>query len=101
MRIGKIGQRLAPGYSWCHRCLTPWPFVTHHDTAYSEHSGCFPLCEQCWQELETPARRLPYYQELLAEWDRLTPGYVTAELTAAVERAVFSEGETDGRAEIP
>jgi hypothetical protein len=94
VRIGRFGQRLAPGYSWCHRCLTPWLFVPLHDTAYSEFEGCFPLCEECWRELETPARRLPYYRELLAEWERMTPGYVTPEMIAAVKHAVFAEGET-------
>lgn len=29
--------------------------------------GCFPLCEQCWQELKTPAARLPYYRKLIDE----------------------------------
>lgn len=95
MRIGKIGQRLAPGYSWCQRCLTPWKFVEGHDTRCSKSWGCFPLCEECWRELETPERCLPYYRQLLAEWERLTPGHVTPELAAAVERAVYAEGTNE------
>jgi hypothetical protein len=30
-------------------------------------SSCFPLCEQCWQEL-TPGQRLPYYRALVDSW---------------------------------
>lgn len=30
--------------------------------------GCFPLCEPCWKALRTPANRLPYYRQLIREW---------------------------------
>lgn len=67
-RLGPISQRLTPGFSWCHRCGTTWPFVDSHTTFYADHRGCFPLCKQCWAECKTPAERLPYYRELWDEW---------------------------------
>jgi hypothetical protein len=67
LRIGRISQWLAPGYSWCGRCKTNWAFVKSHDTEYSRSGGCFPLCEKCWRGL-TPAQRLPYYRDLWQEW---------------------------------
>jgi hypothetical protein len=42
--------------------------VLWHYTDWSEHSGCGPLCEQCWQELATPEARLPYYEQLMKRW---------------------------------
>lgn len=69
LRIGPVGKVLAPGYSWCHRCRTPWKFVEAHVTDYLKGRGCFPLCEKCWAELETPDARLPYYRELWMEWE--------------------------------
>lgn len=35
---------------------------------YSEHEGCFPLCQQCWSELPVEGR-LPYYKKLWISWD--------------------------------
>jgi len=31
-------------------------------------SGCFALCEECWNEL-TPEERIPYYEQLIADWE--------------------------------
>lgn len=68
LRIGAVSQLLTPGYSYCHKCKTTWVFVRGHSTKYSSSGGCFPLCELCWVELETPERRLPYYRQLWEEW---------------------------------
>jgi len=73
IRLGTWSQKLAPGFSWCFRCETPWRFVHGHDTPYAyDHQGavtrsCFPLCEKCWAEL-TPEQRLPYYRQLWDVW---------------------------------
>lgn len=61
-------KNLASDYGCCGRCRWPWPFVQTHSTRYSESNGCFPLCEQCWQELRTPEARLPFYEQLIDNW---------------------------------
>lgn len=86
LRIGRIGQWLAPAYSVCYRCQTPWKFVRHHSTEYRPGHACFPLCEKCWHDLKTPDRRMPYYRMLVASW---SPGYARWE---DIESAVLGEG---------
>lgn len=79
VRLGTWSQRLAPGYSWCFRCETPWLFVKHHDTEYVELTetqagrACFALCEKCWAEL-TIKQRMPYYRQLWEHWESLGVG---------------------------
>ena len=68
-RIGKVSQRLSPGFSWCGNCLTTWAYAHEHVTHYSPGRGCFALCEKCWREL-TPPQRLPFYADLFREWER-------------------------------
>lgn len=57
-----------PGYSWCYLCGRPWACVEAHLTHYSESRGCFPLCEGCWEKLETPEARLPFYAQMWQSW---------------------------------
>lgn len=66
-RIGRITRRLSPGMGSCYRCKTTWDFVHGHTTNYGGGSGCFPLCEKCWEGL-MPEQRLPYYRQLYDEW---------------------------------
>jgi hypothetical protein len=43
-----------------------------HNIMVTNGVSCFPLCEQCWTDLKTPAARLPYYRKLADErkkWD--------------------------------
>ena len=58
--------RLA-GLGDCLRCHDTWDWKPSHVTNYSQTSGCFPLCEECWTEL-TPDERLPYYALLAGLW---------------------------------
>jgi hypothetical protein len=82
MGTGRLFHNLAPGYSHCGRCLMPWKFADGHDTPYSPTAGCFPLCEDCWEDLETPEARMPYYRRLILEvWEE-------PELWPAVEESV-------------
>ena len=67
-RRAAIEKTLAPGYSTCLCCDRPWKFVKGHSTQYTEGSGGFPLCEDCWDALGTPEARLPYYRQLYMEW---------------------------------
>jgi hypothetical protein len=87
MRLGRWSRALAPGYSWCLRCETPWRFVTPHYTQYDPSRGCFPLCEKCWTELETPEARLLYYLRMVQ--DRPPP---KVEMWQKIKKAVLAGG---------
>jgi len=79
--ISFFSEITSPGYGTCMRCGSPWNYIEGHDTEYNETrdekgnvifiEGCFPLCEMCWQELETPEKRLPYYRKLWEYWEKL------------------------------
>ncbi len=61
--VGKISKLVSPGFGACHRCGVTWNCVgNHHSTWYTKQSGCFPLCQWCWEQL-TPEERLPFYQD--------------------------------------
>lgn len=90
-RIGKLAALLSPGYGECGRCHTNWQFCEGHSTQYSEGSGCFPLCEQCWSELK-PTDRIPYYRSLWESWNK-AEGEISdykAPEWLAIERAVLA-----------
>ena len=87
---GLILGLLIPGYSSCGRCLTPWKFTKEHTTKFTENRGCFPLCEKCWSEL-TPQERLPYYHDLLGEWER--QGYPVTQ----IEKLAIIKAVLDGK----
>jgi len=68
--IGYLAVPIFPGYSGCKHCHRPWAICKWHTTEYSDDgSGCFPLCQDCWAELN-PAERLPYYMALVTSWQR-------------------------------
>lgn len=69
LRLGRWSRILAPGYSWCEKCGTPWRFVAEHVTDYTATRGIFPLCEKCWAEL-SPEERLPFYWAVWSNWPR-------------------------------
>jgi hypothetical protein len=73
--VGRIGwaaalrhKRYRGGFGRCSRCDTPWNFVHEHSTDYDHGRGCFPLCEECWEDLATPEARLPFYRVLWEQW---------------------------------
>ena len=78
-------------YGHCQCCHTPWSIATNHTTSYTTTRGMFPLCEPCWRDLRTPARRLPYYRALWEEWERTVPNHACWE---DIEQAVLAEGLT-------
>lgn len=63
-------RKLFPGKSYCFKCGRPWgaPGVKGHETQYSQTSACFPLCEECWFNLEVPEARIEYYKMLIDNW---------------------------------
>lgn len=56
IRLGRWFQILAPGYSHCVRCRTPWRFVEPRVVWYSSSSGQFALCVKCWNETHIAQR---------------------------------------------
>ncbi|GAI30731.1 unnamed protein product, partial [marine sediment metagenome] len=44
-----IGKAL--GYLGCSHCHMTWNYVEGKSIKYSEHSGMFPLCEECFDKL--------------------------------------------------
>lgn len=52
-------ERLVHGSSWCGRCGRPWSArgVEPHTVWLTPTSGCFALCEPCWQA-STPEERV-------------------------------------------
>jgi len=47
--------------------------VEPHSTRYRQRSGCFPLCQTCWEELGTAEARVPFYRDLFERWERDHP----------------------------
>lgn len=92
--IGYFARILYPVYSACHRCNRPWKIVKSHTTDYTERTGCFALCSDCWGEL-TPEQRLPFYRELWEEWEVYSPGDENWEL---IKAAVLNERQHIKRA---
>lgn len=68
--LASKARQLSPSSSYCGACGMPWTVVSGHDTRYGTRAGrgCFPLCEACWSLLLRPERRLPYYEDLYADW---------------------------------
>lgn len=110
--VGKTEPSTMPARRYyetgCERCGKPWPTyapLNEHTTWFEGATngfqivtgtnqvqllgsrGCFPLCETCWLELQTPAARLPYYRHLIELWERDAPGEITnwPAVKAAVE----------------
>lgn len=59
---------LWPSCGWCQRCKFPWRIVKGHHTPLSDGRKMWPLCEDCWAELGTAKKRLPYYRMLFKSW---------------------------------
>lgn len=77
-----------PNYGCCGACGGFWNVVEGHHTFYTSGRGCFPLCEQCWTDLATPAARLPYYRDLFDHWCESSPH--PASQWEAIEHAVLA-----------
>jgi hypothetical protein len=82
-----------PQYGWCLCCKVPWRIVHGHSTKYDATSGCFPLCINCFNLLdtghpiETLNARMPFYIQLTDGW-RLSPLNPKAQL---IYQAVYRE----------
>jgi hypothetical protein len=93
LQAARASQARHPGSGACLRCGMSWAECTHHITYFAvagRHTGMFPLCEDCWQELGTPASRLPYYDQLRHEWIR--QGAADSEAPAEIVREAVLNG---------
>lgn len=57
-------------YSGCRRCGDTWNWKERHATPYAEGYSMFPLCQECWEQLD-PAGRMPFYMRLVDDWAAL------------------------------
>lgn len=69
----------------------PWGAVEEHVTKYTSTTGCFPLCEGCWTELEVPEARIEYYKMLIDSWE-LSGNEVTEDTKKDIQMAVANGG---------
>jgi hypothetical protein len=67
-RVNMARGRRSTGYGDCSRCLLTWDVVDGHTIAYATGCGCFPICNECWDEL-TPVERVPFYLAWLVQTD--------------------------------
>jgi hypothetical protein len=76
-RLKQVWHRSPWGY--CLRCGRSWANenLQRHETWFGKKLpgtrgtyGVFPLCEECWTELGTTARRLPFYRRLFRKWKK-------------------------------
>lgn len=97
-RIRSVVDRAQhPDFGDCYRCHLTWATAKSHTTDYIDSNvearivgaGCFPLCEDCWQELGTPEARMPFYEALMVTWDR--SGHPTGD--AGKIRSAVGEGK--------
>jgi hypothetical protein len=68
-RIWVIAREGETGYGRCYQCHRNWKLCRAHSTDFNRESGCFPLCQECWQELDVEGR-LVYYRQLWQDWNR-------------------------------
>lgn len=97
-RLGQIARSSTWGY--CLRCARPWGGkgkTKYHETwlkrrlaGTSGLRGLYPLCEDCFAELGTTERRLPFYRRLQRKWVKQG---ASPDLTqwAQIEQAVRDE----------
>ncbi len=96
-RLGQV--RRGSNWGYCLRCARPWGGrgkTEPHQTWFGKRLigtrgafGIFPLCEDCFVELGTAARRLPFYRRLQRKWMRAgAAGDLTqwSEIEAAVRK---------------
>jgi len=62
---GLITRIFFLGYGTCARCGRAWAICREHTVMVGPGSGCFAICEPCWQEC-TKDERFSYYYDLLA-----------------------------------
>lgn len=89
-RLNAIGR--SRGYGGCQCCGDTWDWKESHVTELANGTGCFPLCEECWQS-KTPEERLPFYNGLLDWWISMAPDqreHIDKERRPALQEAVIA-----------
>lgn len=85
----KIAIGRALGYSGCYHCGMTWNYVEGKTIYYSEGSGMFPLCEECFDRL-SPEEIDPYIEKLAMSWQN--PQKVIEPAKAEVRRMKSGHG---------
>lgn len=57
------------GYGHCLHCKDTWKTKEGHTIQFSEHSGMFPLCEECYKILP-PEKIFTYIERQLDLWEK-------------------------------
>jgi hypothetical protein len=86
------------GFGQCKRCGDTWNWkkthITEFDTDDGKVRGVFALCEECWQELAVPDRRIDFYHKHIDEVSKMSPPHVKVRIEQEdrklVEHAVFN-----------
>lgn len=55
------------GFSKCSGCGMTWNYATEKHISYSEHSGMFPICTECFDRME-PDEIDEHIRNLVLEW---------------------------------
>lgn len=76
VRLGRWSQILAPHYSFCQRCGTPWRFVKERTIPFYDHTGKFAMCEKCWDECSLYERVQHFQSARVMYWPYTTPDEV-------------------------
>jgi hypothetical protein len=66
-RWARIAIGKALGYGGCYRCGMTWNYVKGKTIYYTEGSGMFPLCAECFDKLP-PEEIDPYIEKLVMSW---------------------------------
>ena len=79
------------GFSGCSKCKDSWSWKTEHTTYFHDGSGCFPLCEECWQQA-TRRDIIHYYSDVVWAWRRSGSYYTPEEECWLVNWALKEKG---------
>jgi len=87
-------QRVFPAFGKCCCCGMPCNVISFVHIQYCEGSAIFALCRECWVGL-IPEVRVKYYDKLVDEWERQSPGTFVVAIRDQVREAVLAEREME------
>lgn len=67
LRIGRISKLIFSNYGYCRKCHTTWNLVENKVVFYNSNSGCFALCQKCWNN-SSKDERLHHYKSKMYSW---------------------------------
>lgn len=78
-------RKANPGVGYCSKCKYPWTMVEGKDISPNDHSGCFPVCEDCFKDSELDELKV-YYMGWYDTKTRGDIGFSRAEMLKEVEK---------------